>query len=389
MAESKSLRIAYGEALAELGAENDKIVVLDADLSNATMTNRFSAVYPDRFFDFGIAEANMACAAAGFAHEGLIPFISTFALFGAGRAYEQIRNSIAYVNANVKFGFSHSGLCVGEDGGSHQSIEDIALMRVMPNMTIFVPCDAVEVRKAVRAAAAIEGPVYIRVARPVCECFTDESTPFVPGKANIMREGGDVAIIAMGLMVAEALKAAAKYRPHLILLDMMMPVMDGAQTCRAIRQDPQLRDTMVVFLSALGEEDQQLTGFGVGADDYLTKPIKMKLLVSRVQAILKRIDAETAPAEPAAAGIAVDRERYTVTRDGNEIALPRKEFALLDLLYSSPGKLFSREEIYTKIWGTEVVVGDRTIDVHIRKLRQKIGDERIVTIKGVGYKFEP
>ena len=209
MAESKSLRIAYGEALAELGAENDKIVVLDADLSNATMTNRFSAVYPDRFFDFGIAEANMACAAAGFAHEGLIPFISTFALFGAGRAYEQIRNSIAYVNANVKFGFSHSGLCVGEDGGSHQSIEDIALMRVMPNMTIFVPCDAVEVRKAVRAAAAIEGPVYIRVARPVCECFTDESTPFVPGKANIMREGGDVAIIAMGLMVAEALKAVS------------------------------------------------------------------------------------------------------------------------------------------------------------------------------------
>ena len=133
----------------------------------------------------------------------------------------------------------------------------------------------------------------------------------------------------------------------------------------------------------------KLMGFESGADDYLTKPIKMKLLVSRVQAILKRIDAETAPAEPAAAGIAVDREHYTVTRDGHEIALPRKEFALLDLLYSSPGKLFSREEIYTKIWGTEVVVGDRTIDVHIRKLRQKIGDERIVTIKGVGYKFEP
>lgn len=175
---------------------------------------------------------------------------------------------------------------------------------------------------------------------------------------NLQKEGYEVFTAQNG---AEALKAAAKYRPHLILLDMMMPVMDGAQTCRAIRQDPQLRDTMVVFLSALGEEDQQLTGFGVGADDYLTKPIKMKLLVSRVQAILKRIDAETAPAEPAAAGIAVDRERYTVTRDGNEIALPRKEFALLDLLYSSPGKLFSREEIYTKIWGTEVVVGDRTM----------------------------
>ena len=158
MAESKSLRIAYGEALAELGAENDKIVVLDADLSNATMTNRFSAVYPDRFFDFGIAEANMACAAAGFAHEGLIPFISTFSLFGAGRAYEQIRNSIAYVNANVKFGFSHSGLCVGEDGGSHQAIEDIGLMRLVPGMTVIVPADAKEARKATFALAGFQGP---------------------------------------------------------------------------------------------------------------------------------------------------------------------------------------------------------------------------------------
>ncbi len=161
---------------------------------------------------------------------------------------------------------------------------------------------------------------------------------------NLQKEGYEVFTAQNG---AEALKAAAECRPHLILLDMMMPVMDGAQTCRAIRQDPQLRDTMVVFLSALGEEDQQLTGFGVGADDYLTKPIKMKLLVSRVQAILKRIDAETAPAEPAAAGIAVDREHYTVTRDGHEIALPRKEFALLDLLYSSPGS-FSRAKRYIR-----------------------------------------
>ena len=171
-----------------------------------------------------------------------------------------------------------------------------------------------------------------------------------------------------------------------ILLDVMMPGEDGFALCRRIRG---LADCPILFLTAKTEEADVLTGLGLGGDDYLTKPIKMKLLVSRVQAILKRIDAETAPAEPAAAGIAVDREHYTVTRDGHEIALPRKEFALLDLLYSSPGKLFSREEIYTKIWGTEVVVGDRTIDVHIRKLRQKIGDERIVTIKGVGYKFEP
>jgi len=208
MPEAKSLRVAYGEALAELGALNDKVVVLDADLSHATMTSIFAAKYPERFFNFGLAEANMMCAAAGISHSGLIPFASTFALFGAGRAYEQIRNSIAYVNANVKFGLSHSGLSVGEDGGSHQSIEDIALMRVVPNMTIFVPCDSVETRKAVFAAAAIDGPVYIRVARPVVETFTAQDAPFIPGKANILREGSDVCVIATGLMVKEALKAA-------------------------------------------------------------------------------------------------------------------------------------------------------------------------------------
>ena len=203
---------------------------------------------------------------------------------------------------------------------------------------------------------------------------------------NLVREGYEVFTAENG---AEALKVAVECRPHLILLDMMMPVMDGAQPCRAIRRNPVLKDTMVVFLSALGEEGQQLAGFDVGADDYLTKPIKMKLLVSRVQAILKRIDADRPPEKAPAPGLTVDRERYTVIRDGQEITLPRKEFALLDLLHSSPGKLIPREEIYAKIWGTEVVVGDRTIDVHIRKLRQKIGDERIVTVKGVGYKYEP
>ena len=207
MAESKSLRVAYGEALVELGAKNDKVVVMDADLAHATMTSTFAAKYPDRFFNFGIAEANMVCGAAGFAHSGFLPFVSTFALFGAGRAYEQIRNSVSYVNANVKFGLSHSGLCVGEDGGSHQSIEDIALMRVLPDMTIFVPCDAVEMKKAVFAAAGIDGPVYIRVARPVCDILTKESDPFIPGKANVLRDGVDVCVIAAGLMIPEALKA--------------------------------------------------------------------------------------------------------------------------------------------------------------------------------------
>ncbi len=208
MAEKKSLRNAYGEALVELGAKNDKVVVLDADLAHATMTNTFSAQYPERFFDFGIAEANMMCAAAGMAHAGLMPFASTFAIFGAGRAFEQIRNSIAYVNANVKLGLSHSGLSVGEDGGSHQSIEDIALMRALPNMTIFVPCDAVETKKAVYAAAEIDGPVYIRVARPVVDVITQDKTPFIPGKANVMRDGTQVVIMTMGLMVPVALAAA-------------------------------------------------------------------------------------------------------------------------------------------------------------------------------------
>ncbi|MDE7006020.1 response regulator transcription factor [uncultured Alistipes sp.] len=202
---------------------------------------------------------------------------------------------------------------------------------------------------------------------------------------NLLKEGYEVFTACNG---AQALETAAACRPHLILLDRMMPVMDGAETCRAIRRDPQLKETMVVFLSALGEEEQQLTGFDVGADDYLTKPIRMKLLVSRVKAILNRIDAQS-DAAPAASGPTIDRERYTVHCDGREIALPRKEFALLELLSSSPGKLVSREEIYAKIWGTQVVVGDRTIDVHIRKLRQKIGEQRITTVKGVGYRYEP
>lgn len=204
----KSLRVAYGEALVKLGAKNEKVVALDADLAHATMSATFAAAYPDRFYNMGIAEANMMCAAAGFAHTGYIPFASTFALFGSGRAYEQIRNSICYTNANVKFAFSHSGLSVGEDGGSHQSIEDIALMREMPNMTVFVPCDPKETEKAVMAAVEIDGPVYIRVARPVCEDITEEDTPFIPGKANIMRDGNDVCIITAGLMVPIALKAA-------------------------------------------------------------------------------------------------------------------------------------------------------------------------------------
>ena len=206
---------------------------------------------------------------------------------------------------------------------------------------------------------------------------------------NLTKEGYMVYTAENGV---EALRIAEEVHPHLILLDMMMPVMDGAQTCRAIRQNPELKDTMVVFLSALSEEEEQLIGFDVGADDYLTKPIKMKLLISRVQAILKRIDLQQEEATQVSTptqGVVIDRDSYTVTCNGERISLPRKEFALLDLLASTPGKLITREEIYQKIWGAEVIVGDRTIDVHIRKLRQKIGEEHITTVKGVGYRYDP
>ena len=181
---------------------------------------------------------------------------------------------------------------------------------------------------------------------------------------------------------AQALKLMETTHIDLVILDLMMPTMDGIETCRALRCDPALKETMVVFLSALGEEEQQLAGVGAGADDYISKPIKPKLLISRIQAILKRVAAD----KPAS--LVIDRERHLVIRNGERIELPRKEFALLALLASSPGKLFSREEIYSRIWGDSVVVGDRTIDVHVRKIRQKIGDGHISTVKGMGYKYE-
>ncbi len=208
MSEPKSLRVAYGEALVELGKREERVVVLDADLAHATMTKLFADVYPRRFFNYGIAEQNLMGAAAGFAHAGLIPFASTFALFGAGRAYEIIRNAIAYNNTNVKIACSHSGISVGEDGGSHQSVEDLALMRVVPNMTVIAPCDPVEMRKATLAAAGMDGPVYLRVARPVVANITDPADPFVVGRAALLKDGGDIALVSTGLMTERALKAA-------------------------------------------------------------------------------------------------------------------------------------------------------------------------------------
>ena len=207
MADKIATREAYGKALVDLGNENGKVVVLDADLAGATMTKYFKAAHPDRFFDMGIAEADMVATSAGLSTMGLIPFCSTFAMFGAGRAYDQMRNSVAYPRFNVKLCCSHAGVSVGEDGGSHQCIEDLALMRAIPGMTVIVPADAKEARKAVFALAEYNGPSYLRLARLATPVF-EEDYPFEIGKANVLREGTDVAVFACGLMVNESLEAA-------------------------------------------------------------------------------------------------------------------------------------------------------------------------------------
>ena len=210
MADMKKVatRDSYGNALAALGAEHDNLVVLDADLAGATKTGVFMKAFPERHFDFGIAEANMICAAAGMSTTGLVPFASTFAMFAAGRAFEQIRNSIGYPHLNVKIGATHGGISVGEDGASHQCCEDFALMRSIPGMTVICPADDVEAKAAVKAAYELEGPVYLRFGRLAVPVFHGEDFKFEIGKGEVLRDGTDVAIIANGLMTYEAVVAA-------------------------------------------------------------------------------------------------------------------------------------------------------------------------------------
>ena len=211
--EKKAIRVAYGEAIVKLGAENDKVVVLDADLAAATMTNGFKKAYPDRFIDCGIAEGNMMGVAAGLSTMGFTPFVSSFAMFAAGRAFEQVRNSIGYPHLNVKIGATHGGISVGEDGASHQCCEDFALMRSIPGMTVLCPADDVEAKAAVKAAYEHEGPVYLRFGRLALPVFHDEATfKFEIGKGEQLTEGSDVAIIATGLEVNEALIAAEQLK---------------------------------------------------------------------------------------------------------------------------------------------------------------------------------
>jgi len=208
LADKVATRDAYGNALLALGAENPNVVVLDADLSKSTKTADFGKKYPERFFNMGIAEANLLGTAAGLAAAGKIPFASTFAIFAVGRAFEQIRNSIAYPKLNVKIAATHSGITVGEDGGSHQAIEDVAIMRAVPNMVVLVPADGEETRQVIMAAAKYYGPVYIRMGRLAVPLLFGEDYSFEIGKANVLKEGTDVAIMANGLMVSMALEAA-------------------------------------------------------------------------------------------------------------------------------------------------------------------------------------
>lgn len=201
---------------------------------------------------------------------------------------------------------------------------------------------------------------------------------------NLRKQGAIVHTAQNGL---EAIEAARKKQPDAILLDVMMPEMDGVETCIQLREQEETKDTIIAFLTARGEDYSQIAGFDAGADDYIAKPIKPRVLISRLKALLRRKEGPMRAAPAELNNLSIDRERYVVIKDGQELSLPKKEFELLALLISVPGKVFTRESILANVWGEDVVVGDRTIDVHVRKLREKLGNEHIKTIKGVGYKY--
>lgn len=272
----KATRQAYGEALVELGKINKDIVVLDADLTKSTKTSMFQKEFPERHFNVGIAEADLMGTAAGFATCGKIPFASTFAMFAAGRAFEQIRNTIAYPKLNVKIAPTHAGISVGEDGGSHQSIEDIALMRSIPGMIVLSPADAVETKKMIFAAAEYEGPVYIRMGRLDVETIFDEETyDFQIGIANTVKEGNDVTIAATGLMTYEAIKAADILAQEGISVRVInvgtIKPLDGETILKAAKE------TKFIITA---EEHSVIGGLGSAVSEFLSEvcPTKVKKL---------------------------------------------------------------------------------------------------------------
>ena len=247
-------RVSYGEALVELGNERDDFVVLDADLAAATQTGKFKAAHPERFYDAGIAESNLMGLAAGIATTGRVAFASTFAMFAAGRAYEQVRNSIGYPHLNVKIGATHAGISVGEDGATHQCCEDIALMRTIPGMTVVVPADDVEARACVRAAYEFEGPVYMRFGRLATPVINDhEDYEFKIGRGVVVREGSDVTIIACGLMVAEALEAA-----EALAADGILVIQDGNDGHDSLPARLDVVDAEVINMHTIKPLDERL-----------------------------------------------------------------------------------------------------------------------------------
>ena len=266
MAGKIATRGAYGKALVEFAEKYPKLVVLDADLAQATMTKSFAAAYPDRFFDCGIAENNMTCIAAGMATCGLKPFTNTFAMFAAGRSYEQVRNSIGYPHLNVTVVGSHGGVSVGEDGATHQCTEDLALMRQIPGMVVLVPCDGNEMRLAVEALLNYEGPAYLRLARPATEIFTDEleGYKFEIGKGVTIAEGSDVTIVATGLMVGVARKA----RELLAAEGISARVID-MHTVKPLDEELVLKAAKETGAIVTSEEASVLGGLGAAVAEFL------------------------------------------------------------------------------------------------------------------------
>ena len=275
MADVKKIatRESYGNALAEVGAEYPNIVVLDADLSAATKTGVFKKAFPDRFIDCGIAEGNMMAIAAGMATCGKLVWASTFAMFASGRAYEQVRNSIGYPHLNVKIGATHAGITVGEDGASHQCLEDIALMRVIPGMTVISPADDIETKAAVRAACELDGPVYLRTGRAGVPVFNDNPDyKFEIGKGIQLKEGGDVSIVATGLMVNSALEAA-----ELLAADGIKADVINIHTIKPIDKDILVKTAQKTGKVFTAEEHSVIGGLGAAVCEVLAEECPVKV----------------------------------------------------------------------------------------------------------------
>ncbi len=271
----RATRDAYGDTLKALGAKYPEIVVLDADLSASTKTQVFAKEFPNRFFNCGIAEGNMMSVAAGLAAAGKTVFASTFAVFGAGRAYEQIRNSICYPRLNVKVALTHAGITVGEDGATHQMLEDIALMRVLPNMTVIVPADAAETEAALRWAAAYNGPVYIRMGRAKCDDVTNPGDSFTPGKCTTLCDGNDVTIIACGIMAGKAVAAAKLLQEEGISARVL-----NMSSIKPIDEDAILKAAKETGAILTAEEHSVIGGLGSAIAETVVKgnPVPMAML---------------------------------------------------------------------------------------------------------------